>query len=97
MGRILLTGFEPFGTNETNVSQLILQQIESRLTIQDPWHDSRSRVTGNGSMEVYLEKQLLTVDEVGSRFTAKRLDSGDTWDLIIHMGLCESCEKIGLS
>ena len=94
MGRILLTGFEPFGTNETNVSQMILKQIESRLTIQDPWHDCRSSVSGNGSMEVYLEKQLLTVDEVGSRLTAKRLDSGDTWDLIIHMGLCESCDKI---
>ena len=94
MARILLTGFEPFGTNETNVSQLILQQIESRLIIEDPWHGCRLRTDGKGSIEVELEKKLLTVDEAGSRLIAKRLDSGETWDVIIHMGLCEICEKI---
>ena len=94
MARILLTGFEPFGTNKTNVSELILQQIESRLIIEDPWHGRRLRTDDKGSIEVELEKQLLTVDEAGSRLIAKRLDSGETWDLIIHMGLCETCEKI---
>ena len=59
MGRILLTGFEPFGTNETNVSQLILQQIESRLTIQDPWHDSRSSVSGTQEYGGILRKTVV--------------------------------------
>ena len=93
MPRILLTGFEPFGKNTTNVSQEILERIESEFVISDPWSDLRANNCGD-TAKVSVEKLLLTVDEVGSNAVAKRVNSNELWDLIIHMGLCESCEYI---
>jgi len=94
MRRILMTGFEPFGNNKTNVSQDILEGIESELLIEDPWNEFRPETSGNRKVKVIIEKQLLTVDEVGSKVVAKRVENNESWDLIIHMGLCETCEKI---
>lgn len=93
MPRILLTGFEPFGKNTTNVSQEILERIESEFVITDPWRDFRPERSAN-SNKVIVEKTLLKVDESGSNVVAKRLENNESWDLIIHMGLCDSCEFI---
>ena len=41
-----------------------------------------------------MEKQLLTVDEVGSKIVANRIINGEHWDAVIHMGLCESCDFV---
>ena len=42
MARILLTGFEPFGQNTDNVSEIILQRLGSSILLKDPWHEKRS-------------------------------------------------------
>ena len=94
MARILVTGFEPFGNNKTNVSQAILERIESEILIEDPWYNLRTSPSGKRNINVIIEKQSLTVDEVGSKVVAKRVENNESWDLIIHMGLCETCENI---
>ena len=93
MPRILLTGFEPFGENTTNVSQEILERIESEFVITDPWSDFRPKSIDDVA-RVTVEKILLKVDESGSNIVAKKLENDESWDVIIHMGLCESCEFI---
>ncbi len=94
MARILLTGFEPFGDNLENVSEKILDMIESTISISDPWHDSRGTNISYPEIDVTIEKQLLTVDEPGSVLVSNRISNGEKWDAIVHMGLCESCDSI---
>ncbi len=94
MARILLTGFEPFGDNQENVSEKILNMIDSTITVSDPWHDSRMSKITYPEIEVTIEKQLLTVDEPGSVLVSDRISNGEKWDAIVHMGLCESCDSI---
>ena len=94
MPRILLTGFEPFGNNTTNVSRSILKQIEPAITLEDPWYNSRPGHRVMKNIDIMVEKQLLTVDEVGSNAVAKRIENGESWDFIIQMGLCEVCDRI---
>ena len=94
MGRILVTGYEPFGNHNSNISMDILESVPGNLTISDPWHNSRDRKLPN--QQIVIEKMILTVDNDGSNTIANRLDQGEIWDAIIHLGLCESCEKIRL-
>lgn len=94
MPRILVTGFQPFGDNQTNVSQQILEAIESEILVHDPWYDLRPQPNGEKNLKVIIDKQLLTVDEAGSKSVAKRVENDESWDLIVHMGLCENCENI---
>lgn len=81
---VLVTGFEPFGTHATNISQRVVERLEHELTLVSPW-DERSIV-------VHVETNVLTVDEVGARATAKQIEKGHRWDAILHLGLCESCD-----
>ena len=94
MARILLTGFEPFGQNTDNVSEIILQKLGLSIPLTDPWQDKRGTNTVTPSITVAIDKQLLTVDEAGSVTVAQRLQNGERWDAIIHMGLCEVCDSI---
>ena len=89
MGRILVTGYEPFGNHNSNISMDILESVPENLTISDPWHNSRDRKLPN--QQIVIEKMILTVDNDGSNTIANRLDQGEMWDAIIHLGLCESC------
>ena len=73
MARILLTGFEPFGDNQENVSEKILDIIESTIIISDPWHDSRGTNISYAKIDVTIEKQLLTVDKPGSVLVSDRI------------------------
>ena len=94
MVRILVTGYEPFGDHKTNISMDILEKIPEMITISDPWHVSRDKLLPN--QQIFVEKMVLTVDKNGSNAIAKRLDQGEVWDAIIHLGLCDSCDKIRL-
>ncbi len=94
MARILLTGFEPFGQNSDNVSQIILAGIETSIVVSDPWKKQRGKSSEFNPVTVEIEKQLLTVDEPGSLTVANRILEGENWDAIIHMGLCEVCESV---
>ena len=94
MAKILLTGFEPFGDNSINISQQILNIFDTTLEISDPWSGARDNMSSKQNISVVVEKQLLTVDEAGSRTVANRIFNGEHWDAIIHMGLCESCDFV---
>ncbi len=94
MAKILLTGFEPFGDNSTNISQQILNIFDTTIEISDPWYAARDNMSSKENISLVVEKQLLTVDEVGSKIVANQIVNGAHWDAIIHMGLCESCEFV---
>ncbi len=94
MGRILVTGFEPFGGHNSNISKDVLAKVPEMVTVSDPWSGSRNRILQN--QQIHVEKIILTVDHDGSKAIAKRLDEGEIWDAIIHLGLCDSCDKIRL-
>ena len=94
MAKILLTGFEPFGDNSTNISQQILNIFDTILEISDPWSASRDNMSSKENICLVVEKQLLTVDEVGSKIVANRIINGERWDAIIHLGLCDSCDFV---
>ena len=89
MRRILVTGFEVFSNHSSNISQDLILSLPEKILIDDPWKESRNYVLE--SIEIELEKEILTVDFNGSKRTSKRLESGESWDAIIHLGLCESC------
>ena len=91
MVRILVTGFEPFGGHSENISGQIVNALPSQLLLDDPW--SSLREYAKESLEVTLETRVLTVDEAGSLEIANAVQEGENWDAILHLGLCESCEK----
>jgi pyrrolidone-carboxylate peptidase/8-oxo-dGTP pyrophosphatase MutT (NUDIX family) len=81
--RVLVTGFEPFGGNNTNVSQTVALRLSGVRTVLCPWSDT--------SVEVEVDVAILPVDELGADATAQRIRNGEQWDAILHLGLCESC------
>ena len=89
MRRILVTGFEIFSDHSSNISQDLVLALPDLMVIEDPW--KKSRGYNLDDLEVELVREVLTVDENGSKKISSMLDSGITWDAIIHLGLCESC------
>ena len=87
--RLLVTGFEPFGGADVNVSQDVLSALQSKVSAADPW--AHLRPSPIDPIEVELERIVLSVDEVGSLHVAKRLQAGDSWDAILHLGVCGTC------
>ena len=81
---VLITGFEPFGGHETNISQLVVSRMAGPRTLVCPWT--------NELLQVRVEVDVLPVDSSGARRTAGRLHKGEQWDAILHIGLCDSCE-----
>jgi pyrrolidone-carboxylate peptidase/8-oxo-dGTP pyrophosphatase MutT (NUDIX family) len=81
---VLLTGFEPFGGHDTNISQVVVSKMTGFHTLTCPW-------TGS-SLHVHLETDVLPVDSKGAQRTAERIHKGERWDAILHVGLCDSCE-----
>ena len=81
--RVLVTGFEPFGGNNTNVSQTVALRLSGVRTVLCPWSDT--------PVEVEVDVAILSVDELGADATAQRIRNGERWDAILHLGLCESC------
>ena len=89
MRRILVTGFEVFSQHKTNISQDIISTLDEKIIVDDPWYKSRAYKLD--AVEIELERKILTVDSFGSRNISERLGQGESWDAIIHMGLCDSC------
>ena len=81
---VLITGFEPFGDHETNISQLVVSGMAGTRLLFCPW-------TGS-NLHIKVETDVLTVDSKGAQRTSDRLLSGEHWDAILHVGLCDSCE-----
>ena len=86
--RVLLTGFEPFGGHSVNISQVVAQRLAGISDL--PVHGS------DDMLPVSIEVDVLTVDEAGARRVADRLDRGERWDAVLHLGLCDSCDRTRL-
>ena len=81
--RVLVTGFEPFGVHITNISSLLAEQFKGVQRLDHPWNASH--------IEVDFIFDILSVDQAGSVRTAQRIKEGESWDAIVHLGLCEQC------
>ena len=90
MAKILVTGFEPFSSHSRNISGDLLEILEQRQTISDPWKDTREYELKE--INIFLETELLSVDQKGSTRISQKLSQGSHWDAIIHIGLCSSCD-----
>jgi len=82
--RVLVTGFEPFGGHTVNISQEVVRRLEGA-------HE-RPLDGASGSLPLTMEVDVLTVDAAGARRVAERLEHGERWDAILHLGLCDSCD-----
>ena len=82
--RVLLTGFEPFGGNERNISADVVHSLQGMMSLANP--------CGGETVVVEIETDVLSVDEAGSKKTAERVEKGASWDAILHLGLCEQCD-----
>lgn len=89
MARILVTGFEPFGSHQRNISSELVEQLPPTLRLNDPWAELRQHTVE--SIDVSIETRVLSVDEAGSTEISSALNQGHYWDAILHIGLCESC------
>ncbi|MGY8728396.1 MAG: pyroglutamyl-peptidase I family protein [Candidatus Poseidoniales archaeon] len=89
MARVLVTGFEPFGTHRRNISSEVVRELPSNIRMNDPWADLRQKPAK--SLDISIETRVLSVDEAGSTEIASALHQGQNWDAILHIGLCESC------
>lgn len=90
MARILVTGFEPFGVHQRNISSEIVEQLPPTLRLNDPWADLRQHTLA--PLDVSIETRVLSVDATGSIEISSALLQGQHWDAILHLGLCESCQ-----
>ena len=88
MVRVLLTGFEPFGGSEVNISMDIVNALTDTLVVEDPWSALRAL---SKPMNVELERLVLSVDKAGSMTVANRIASGASWDAVLHLGVCGPC------
>lgn len=88
MRRVLITGFGAFSSHATNPTEALVQAWPDVMEVHDPWSDQLESVS--------VEARVLTVDEDGATETAKRLQAGELWDAILHLGLCGSCSNARL-
>ena len=89
MARVLVTGFEPFGSHERNISQDVVESLPKQLECIDPWQDLRQH--SEVPINIQIETKVLSVDATGSVEIAHRLLNGEHWDAILHIGQCDSC------
>ena len=83
MRKVLITGFGAFSTHAANPTEALVQAWPERMEVHDPWSEH--------SEAVLVEARVLTVDAAGASETATRLQAGEHWDAILHLGLCGSC------
>ena len=88
MVRVLLTGFEPFGGSDVNISMDVVNALSDAMLVDDPWSALRESPK---PVSVELERLVLSVDKAGSMTVANRIASGETWDAVLHLGVCGTC------
>ena len=83
---ILITGFEPFGEHQDNISEDIANTFANKITTFEQ---------NNCAYELHWQAQILSVDEQGSAQIANMLrQKSDVFDAIIQCGLCENCTQV---
>jgi len=83
---ILITGFEPFGEHQGNISKDIANAFANKTT---------TLMHNNDTYEITWQAQILNVDEQGSAQIANMLtQKPNAFDAIIQCGLCENCIQV---
>ena len=59
MLNVLVTGFQPFGQHEKNISADTVLELKDTYMLEDPWASKRNN---SSLVEVSIEKKILTVD-----------------------------------
>ena len=88
---VLVTGFQPFGQHEKNISEDTVLGLNDNYQLDDPWASKRNTTS---LVEVSVEKKILTVDLEGSKYCAEKINQGQRYDAIIHVGLAENSEMV---
>jgi len=98
---VLVTGFEPFGAHQRNVSMEVAEILGERqqsvlVAPSSPRCDNQGEliVEAGNETSISWHHRVLSVDARGAEWAAKELcaDSTPDWQAIIHLGLCESCD-----
>ena len=103
-GGVWLTGFEPFGEHEGNVSQQVAEALDGFVGVIDLGESPGPYQAESRKSPVVVQSTILTVDEEGAAAIATCLPGGlisETERLanpaaIIHLGLAENAEWIRL-
>ena len=88
---VLVTGFKPFGKHENNISEDAVMELNDTYNLEDPWASKRNTTS---LVEVSIEKKILTVDLEGSKYCAEKINQGQRYDAIVHVGLAENSEMV---
>ena len=71
-----------------NVSMDVVNTLPDTMVVDDPWSALRAL---SKPMNVELERLVLSVDTAGSMTVANRIASGESWDAVLHLGVCGTC------
>ncbi|HHZ73924.1 MAG TPA: NUDIX domain-containing protein [Candidatus Poseidoniales archaeon] len=96
--KVWLTGYEPFGEHQTNISQQIAEHLADFNGVISIGPSSGPMAVESREIEVDIKSQILTVDKAGSELIASSIAESDV-DLpqaIIHLGLAENRDVISL-
>jgi 8-oxo-dGTP diphosphatase len=95
---VWLTGYEPFGEHQTNISQQIAEHLADFNGVISIGPPSGPMVVESREIKVEIKSQILTVDKAGSELIASSIAESDTVlpQAIIHLGLAENREVISL-
>lgn len=95
---VWLTGYEPFGEHQTNISQQIAEYLvdfNDMISIGPPLGPMTAE---SREISVEIKSQILTVDKAGSESISSMIAGSDTVlpQAIIHLGLAENRDVISL-
>jgi 8-oxo-dGTP diphosphatase len=97
-GEVWLTGFEPFGLHEVNVSQQVAEALDGFDGVIELGESPGPYRAETRESTVVVESTILSVDEAGSKNTSSRLINiqSNGPQAIVHLGLAEDSEWIRL-
>jgi len=90
---VWLTGFEPFGSHDDNISQIIAEMLngfEGKISLGDARGPYAAEFRES---EVAIKAETLSVDEAGTKEIVQRLQNR-TPQAIIHLGFAENRDAI---
>ncbi|MDP6099097.1 MAG: NUDIX domain-containing protein [Candidatus Thalassarchaeaceae archaeon] len=92
---VWLTGFEPFGGHDENISQIIAEMLDGFQDTIYLGDASGPYAAENRESEVEIKAETLTVDQSGTKVIAKRLNS-QAPQAVVHLGMAENQNVISI-
>ena len=95
---VWLTGYEPFGEHQTNISQQIAEHLADFNDVISIGPPLGPMMVESREISVEIKSQILTVDKAGSESIASSITESDAVlpQAIIHLGLAENRDVISL-